>query len=252
MGSSRRRGPQVDVRPSSTQEVTEGLSQVGRKSRADGALGAKGRSSSQGRERTQMCDKSRERARRSLVTVMGSFIRVCRGQQSWERRDWGRFQREREGRTGKASGDDSQNSPGKQSRKIGQKQEEVGAGDMPLFKWVIKLCVCTCRRGSSGEQEAGAGGRGVPGWHLAPKQGGVAHSRIRYFQSQEEVEGCRHRCMAGSDGMLAGSNVNYAESSFLQKFQSLQNLNEVWDSRLMKRSSHPGQGGMGSCRDQED
>ena len=49
-------------------------------------------------ERGQMCDKSRERTRRSLVTVMGSFIRVCRGVRRAGNVDWGRFQREREGR----------------------------------------------------------------------------------------------------------------------------------------------------------
>ena len=47
----------------------------------------------------QTCDKSRERrTRRSLVTVMGSFIRVCRGVSRAGNVDWGRFQREREGR----------------------------------------------------------------------------------------------------------------------------------------------------------
>lgn len=49
-------------------------------------------------ERGQMCDKPRERTRRSLVTVMGSFIRVCRGVSRAGNVDWGRFQREREGR----------------------------------------------------------------------------------------------------------------------------------------------------------
>ena len=49
--------------------------------------------------RRQTYDKSRERrTRRSLVTVMGNFIRVCRGASRVENVDWGRFQREREGR----------------------------------------------------------------------------------------------------------------------------------------------------------
>lgn len=45
--------------------------------------------------------KSRERARRSLVTVMGSFIRVCRGVSRAGNVDWGGFQR-KEGGTGKS------------------------------------------------------------------------------------------------------------------------------------------------------
>ena len=49
--------------------------------------------------RRQTYDKSRERrTRTSLVTVMGSFIRVCRGASRVENVDWGRFQRKREGR----------------------------------------------------------------------------------------------------------------------------------------------------------
>lgn len=49
--------------------------------------------------RGPMCDKSRERRTwRSLVTVMGTFIRVCRGVSRAGNIDWGRFQREREGR----------------------------------------------------------------------------------------------------------------------------------------------------------
>ena len=93
------RGPKVDVRTLQHSEVSRGTESSGRK------IPSRWRSWSQGMkqfpgEGEDECATSlgRRGLGRSLVTVMGSFIRVCRVVSRAGNVDWGRFQREREGR----------------------------------------------------------------------------------------------------------------------------------------------------------